>query len=117
MIFNVGWKANESISLFDQQFEIVVKAKAYFEEDGITPEQENAFAKFNDNKMEHLSSVEKLLTDYSDSNAQARFTPKVLLFERDGSYALLLDDVEDEDDGVVVVLSPTEKVMTQDEYL
>jgi hypothetical protein len=46
-----------------------------------------------------------------------RFSPRTLLFGRDGSYALLLDDVVDPDNGLAVCLSPEEKVVTQDEYL
>ena len=40
-----------------------------------------------------------------------------LLFRQDGSYALLLDDAEDEDNDVAVCLAPTAEVMPQEEYL
>ena len=41
----------------------------------------------------------------------------MLLFERDGSYAILFDDKNDEDNGIAVCLVPSERVLTQDEYL
>jgi hypothetical protein len=41
----------------------------------------------------------------------------MLTIKRDGECALLLDDTEDEDNGMAVVLLPEEEAMTQDEYL
>jgi hypothetical protein len=39
------------------------------------------------------------------------------LFQRDGGYALLLDDKSDEDDGIAVCLVPKAEVLSQDAYL
>lgn len=117
MIFNTGWKAATEITLFGKTASITVKAKAYYEKDGITTEQEAAFSDFNDNKVKRLKIVEKLLSDYSVIDTSNRFTPRTLLFDREGGYAILFDDKSDVDNGVVVCLLPTEKVLTQDEYL
>ena len=35
LVFNTGWKAKAEIKLFGTNYNIVVKAKAYFEKDGI----------------------------------------------------------------------------------
>ena len=50
MTFNTGWKATTDIILFGKSISITVKAKAYYEKDGITSEQEAAFSDFSNNK-------------------------------------------------------------------
>ena len=117
MAFNTGWKSSTQIVLFGKLTNIAVKAKAYYEKDGITDKQEIAFSDFNKNKEQRLKSTEKLLSDYVGGNFEGRFFPRTLLFERDGGYAILFDDKEDEDNGVAVCLMPKEMVVSQDEYL
>lgn len=117
LIFNTGFKTKEDITFFNTNYSIVVKAKAYYEKDGITKEQEAAFCCFKTNKDNQLKNIEKLLIDFAGDNAAKRFVPRTLLFLRDGGYALLCDDNEDEDGGVAVCLAPTMEVLSQDEYL
>lgn len=118
LVFNIGWKASADISLLNKDYNVIVKAKAYREQDGITAEQESAFVDFNDNKQARLATADKLLTDYASGNdASKRFVPRTLLFQRNGSYALLLDDSEDEDEGIAVCLAPTATIVSQSEYL
>lgn len=117
MTFHVGWKVNSNIVLFGKEYCIIVKAKAYREEDGITAEQDQALSDFAAQKDTILKTAEKLLDNVRDGDGAASFTPRTLLFERDGSYALLCDDCMDEDDGVAVCLSPKQIVVSQDEYL
>lgn len=114
--FQVGWKAKRSIKLFGKEYPVNLKIQAYFEEDGITPEQEAAYASFLEAEAERLQAAEKLLTAYSDL-AQTRFVPKTFLVNRDGSYALLLDDPDDPDEGIAVCLAPVEEIVSQDDYL
>lgn len=117
MVFNTGWKATTDVMLFGKLTNIIVKAKAYYENDGITSDQEAAFLDFSNNKEERLKVTEKLIYEYSKVDAGNRFVPRTLLFERNGSYAILFDDKNDEDNGIAVCLYPSEKVLTQDEYL
>lgn len=117
LTFNTGWKTETSITLFDNTYNIVVKAKAYFEKDGVTAEQEKAYFNFNGNRETHLVTVEKLLNQYTNGKAATRFIPRTMLFQRDGGYALLLDDNEDEDAGIAVTFAPKAEVVSQDEYL
>lgn len=117
LTFNIGWKTKTDITLFSKSYNIVVKAKAYFEKDGVTTEQETSYDDFRGNINSHIATVEKLLNEYVSGDADVRFIPRVLLFQRDGEYALLLDDKEDEDGGVAVILAPKQEVVTQDEYL
>lgn len=117
IVFNTGWKTKGNIIFFGENFNITIKAKAYFESDAITTAQEIAFSSFTANKSEQMKIVEKLLIDFAGDNPSKRFVPRTLLFQRDGGYALLLDDKEDEDGGVAVSLVPVEAVLSQDEYL
>ena len=114
--FNTGWKSKKTIRLFDKEYTINLKIQAYFEEDGITEEQENAYSEFCKSEYEKLETVENLLRGYSDS-PQEKFTPKTLLIDRDGSYALLCDDIDNEDEGIAVCLYPQEVIISQDDYL
>lgn len=114
--FNTGWKSKKTIRLFDKEYTINLKIQAYFEEDGITREQENAYSEFCKSENEKLETVENLLRGYSDS-PQEKFTPKTLLIDRDGSYALLCDDIDNEDEGIAVCLYPQEVIISQDDYL
>ena len=116
-VFDTGWKAKTDIGLFGANHMIVVKAASYFEKDKITPEQERAFENYNKNKADILKKAEDLLIGHMGAEASRRLVPKTLLFRRDGSYALLLDDQEDEDKDVAVCLAPTAEVMPQEEYL
>lgn len=117
LVFNAGWKAETEISLFNKNYNVIIKAAAYFERDGITVEQEAAIVDFGDHKKEHLKIAEKLLTDFSEGDASQQFVPRTLLFKRNGNYALLLDDREDEDEGIAVCLHPEVEIVSQDDYL
>lgn len=114
--FNVGWKTTTLITLFSRESQIVVKAKAYRKTDVVTVEQEKSFTDYSKNKSEYRTTIEKMLSDYSDEAAN-RFIPKTLLFERDGAWALLCDDLLDPDGGIAVCLQPDKKIVLQDDYL
>lgn len=117
LTFNTGWKTKTDILLYGTNYNVVVKAKAYHESDGVTAEQESAYADFKGNKDTRLITVEKLLDAFADGNSAKRFIPQTLLFQRNGGYALLLDDKQDEDGGIAVILAPKAEVKSQDEYL
>lgn len=117
LTFNTGWKTKTEITIYGTNYNIVVKAKAYYESDGVTAEQESAYADFKENIGTRLITVEKLLDAFTDGNFANRFTPQTLLIQRNGEYALLLDDRKNEDGGIAVILAPIAEVKSQDEYL
>ncbi len=116
LTFNTGWKTILQIDWFGKSYEIVVKAKAYFEKDGITKEQDESISSFSRDKSEKIKKITTLVSEYSD-NADSRFIPKTLLFLRDGSSALLCDDAENPDEGIAICISPEWKIVSQDDYL
>ena len=115
--FDMGWKTLYDITLFHRQYTITIKARAYFEDDGITDAQITAFSDFKGHQEEKEKRIEDLLVSFEPDSAPDRFKPRTLLFERDGGYALLCDDVCDLDGGIAVTLSPEQCVVSQDDYL
>lgn len=116
MSFDTGWKLKRDITFDGSTYEIVVKCKAYKSGDGITHEQEAAMEKFTREGEKQLAIAAQMLKGkYPD--AGQRFVPTMLLFDRDGEYALLLDDKDAPDEGMCAVLSPRREIISQDEYL
>ena len=114
--FSVGWKAERTISLFAKDFTVKLKIQAYYEEDGITKEQEEAYLVYKEQEADKLHTAEELLRSYADA-PESRFQPHTLLFGRDGSCALLCDDGQEPEEGIAVSLLPEVYVVSQDEYL
>ena len=118
-IFKYGWNVTSIITLWGVQYNIVATAKAYCETDTITQEQKIAYSAFLANQNAEQRSVEVLLESFAEgiTEAKSRFCPTTMLFQRDGSCALLCDDKELPDEGVAVCLSPKKMVISQDAYL
>ena len=115
--FSTGWKAESEVNLFGKTHRIVIKARAYYEADGLTPEQRSAFSDYKYHDSERQKEAEALLSSYAGENCKMRFCPRTLLFERVGEYALLCDDEDHPDGGIAIVLAPEPKVVSQDDYL
>lgn len=116
--YDVGWKSNGQITLFDKDYTVVVKFKAYYEEDKVTKKQKQAYSDFCKNEKELLAITEDQLRKFSkDIEDLTQFVPRTMLFQRDGEYALLFDDKNDVDGGIAVILKPKQAIMLQDEYL
>ena len=113
MIFNIGWKTNDTITLFGKSYNIEVKLKA-FNGQAITEQQIKMCENFCENRLLMLQKIENLIKAYGDIN---RFVPTVLLFQRNGDYALLFDDKQNIDEGIAVCLAPKEEILMLDQYL
>lgn len=115
-VFHTGWKKQGNIKLFDKKYAITIKLQAYFEKDGITDEQKNAYLTYKKNETNIWKIIEQLVFDFN-TDGFSRFIPSTFLFGRDGSYALLCDDNIDLDQGIAVCIEPLRKIISQDEYL
>lgn len=116
LTYNTGWKTSLTVTIFGKRYNIIVKAKAYFEEDGITEAQKKSITVFSTNMETILKKVMTQLENY-DANCKKRFAPRMLLFKRDGSSALLFDDSEYPDEGIAACFFPDYCIISQDEYL
>ena len=114
--FNTGWNKKDIISIWGKTSDILVTAVAYYERESITEAQQLAYRSFSQNKSILGKKIEQLLSNYMDE-PEKHLKPRFLVFEKDGRYALLLDDDTDTDNGVAVQLAPFTKVTSQDAYL
>ena len=122
MVFQHGWQGKTEVVLWGKSYKIILDAAAYTKTEAISAEQEEAYAKFKKSISEKQKLIESLLMDYFDNELDEqemiqRLIPTSLVIEREGETALLLSDNKDPDNGLAVVLSPDEEVMTQDEFL
>lgn len=115
--FQIGFKTQITISLFNNTFSVILNAMAYYEKDGVTDQQLEAIRALSKNLENTMHNAETQLTNYVGLQAAQRFTPRTLLVQRDGETALLCDDINDEDNGIAIILSPEKRITTQDEYL
>ena len=114
VIFNYGWKTKTEITLWGEIFTIKVVADAYYEHEKITEEQEQLYLAF---KKIPAGKIEALLAQFYEGAPNEFLTPTTLCITREGECALLFDDDNDPDNGMVAKLFPEEEVMTQDEFL
>lgn len=114
--FKYGWKTSRHISFFDNEVDICVTLAAYFEEDGITKEQENAYQNYENEEGVLLKKAEYVLASCCN-NPSERFKARNLLFSRNGDIALLCDDEENPDEGIAITLMPNISIISQDDYL
>lgn len=116
MFFDYGWKTKKEIILFNTKYTTIIHVHAYYEQDGITEQQEIAYLDYCKDEEKILKEAERLIKKYSD-DVEGRFIPVALFIDRDGSYALLCDDSDEPDEGIAVCLSPDSKIMLQSDFL
>ena len=114
--FKTGWKLKDYISYFGEKKDITVTAESYSESELITNEQENSFVLYKNDNAKIIVELEKCLKNY-EKNAEKRFLPTELIFDRKGNCALLLDDKNNPDEGIAVTIMPKMTILSQDEYL
>ena len=132
IVFDYGWKVKEplKIELFGKDYSVDIAAKAYYETEKITDEQETAFIELKKILEKRLKEAEKEIKEFyeegcaeyyegefSKEELSEELTPKELLIQKDGECALLITQESDLDNGLAVLLFPEVEVQTQDEYL
>lgn len=115
--FEYGFRTIVELEFFQEKQYLPVLFWAYNEEEGLTPEQEEAFENFLEHRSQKVTEAENLLKDFDEKHYLTRFTATSLLIQKDGCYAILCNDVEFPDDGIAIQLSPSKCVISQDEYL
>ena len=117
--FDTGWKISISISLFEKDYKITILAEAYNKSEKATEAQIKSYNDFIKKQSNILPKIEKLLVYEANSidNAKKRFSPKMIYINQNGNYAMIFDDKENKEDGIVVTIKPSIKVTTTDQYL
>ena len=117
--FNFGWEKRGSVILFNRPYSVVIRIKSFRETDLITVAQEEGYHLYRQNEKKYCAKIEQALIEYCEDADQAkeRFIPSTLIFQRDGSFALMIDDDNDVENGLVFTLSPVFSLQTTDEYL
>ena len=113
--FDHGWVAKRQIRLFNRIYDIDYFL-AYESEKEILPVQEKAWTAYTEHETDNLRCFEELMSEYS-SDAETRFVPASLYFDREGGCALLCDDADDLDEGIAVCIMPEKCIVDQSDYL
>lgn len=116
MNFSIGWKTKREIQLFGKTYNITVTIQASNPEQAFPEIQKQAFLAYTEHEKDNLCDIEKMMIEYCDY-AESRFSPRTLLFKKNGMCSLLCDDEEDPDDGIAVCVFPQKYLMSQDEFL
>lgn len=116
MKFDMGFKKQDVLLFCGKEKNIVVKAKAYYEQDGITDAQKAAIDKYKREKSKISNDITDLM-EKSYRNDKERFVPKTILVGREGELALLCSDNKNPDEGIAICVYPKLEIVSQDDYL
>lgn len=116
MKFDMGFKKQDVLLFCGKEKNIVVKAKAYYEQDGITDAQKAAIDKYKQEKSKISNDITDLI-EKSYRNDKERFVPKTILVGREGELALLCSDNKNPDEGIAICVYPKLEIVSQDDYL
>lgn len=135
MSYKHRWYKQQSISMFGEDWNITVAAKAYLGKP-ITEEQRKAYATFCKNEKDMVDTIGEQLKSYVNENLitlaeywlgartivnvtdlAQMVIPKTLLFKQDGTTLFLFDCVWDIESGIAVELAPNVAVGSQDIFL
>ena len=114
--FNMGWETCLSFIFLGHEYQITVSADSFYENDLITEAQENAYLDFLRNRDEWIKRSEEALMSYNE-NAESKYKPVLLKINRDGTMAMLFDDIENIEEGIAICLTPKIEVIPVDAYL
>ena len=115
--FDFGYYTKLEVNLFSQSQIVPVDFSAYYENDGITEQQESVYSQFLEEKDKQIEKLKSLLIAEFGIESKQRFSLSELYIERTGELAFLFDDSENPDEGIVVQLLPKVLITSQSVYL
>ncbi len=135
MEYDFQWEKTEKISIFKKEYDIIISAEAYSEEN-ISKKQEESYLKFKENEKFHMETIENKLKEYINENLEDLATywidarkivnssdltkvvePKSILFQQDGTILFLAECEWDIENGIAVKLYPEVEVGPQDIFI
>lgn len=116
--FDYGWRKELNINFKQKETTIEVILDAY-EGEKITSEQEHSFQQYLSHQDKYHQRAIQLVNNYIRENhiEDTGINIKSLYIHRNGEFAFLADCDWDIENGIAIVLSPSEKVTTQDNFL
>ena len=135
MEYDFQWEKTEKISIFKKEYDIIISAEAYSEEN-ISKKQEESYLKFKENEKFYMETIENKLKEYINENLEDLATywidarkivnssdltkvvePKSILFQQDGTILFLAECEWDIENGIAVKLYPEVEVVPQDIFI
>ena len=118
LVFDYGWVKSIHFHFKKQEITLPCVFSASKNED-LSLEQHQAYVLFQEQQAHFEERTQILLREYLVANEiqSSECIPTKILFQRDGSFGILLDCDWDEEHGIVVILNPTEEVGMQDIFL
>ena len=135
MEYDFQWEKTEKISIFKKEYDIIISAEAYSEEN-ISKKQEESYLKFKENEKFYMETIENKLKEYINENLEDLATywigarkivnssdltkvvePKSILFQQDGTILFLAECEWDIENGIAVKLYPEVEVGPQDIFI
>ena len=135
MEYDFQWEKTEKINIFKKEYDIIISAEAYSEEN-ISKKQEESYLKFKENEKFHMETIENKLKEYINENLEDLATywigarkivnssdltkvvePKSILFQQDGTILFLAECEWDIENGIAVKLYPEVEVGPQDIFI
>ena len=135
MEYDFQWEKTEKINIFKKEYDIIISAEAYSEEN-ISKKQEESYLKFKENEKFYMETIENKLKEYINENLEDLATywvgarkiintsdltkvvePKSILFQQDGTILFLAECEWDIENGIAVKLYPEVEVGPQDIFI
>ena len=135
MEYDFQWEKTEKISIFKKEYDIIISAESYSEEN-ISKKQEESYLKFKENEKFYMETIENKLKEYINENLEDLVTywvgarkiintsdlakvvePKSILFQQDGTILFLAECEWDIENGIAVKLYPEIEVGPQDIFI
>ena len=115
LVFDYGWVKSIYFNFIKQEVKLPCVFSASKNE-GLSIKQYQAYILFQEQQTHFEGRVQILLHEYLVANEiqYPEYVPTKILFQRDGSFGILLDCNWDVEHGAVIVLNPTEEVGVQD---
>lgn len=118
-VFNYSWEVASTLYFFNKLYEIIVSADAYYDTEKITLAQIKSYKDYLMHEKQIVSKVEKFLVKEigCKGDGVGKYVPKMLKIQKNGDLALLFDDVNDLENGIVVCITPRLQLMSIDQFL
>lgn len=116
MEYDYGWRKNEIITIFNEDFEIEVVASA-FSEKPISDIQREKYKRFQDDYTEIAQKIENVIEEYKKQYGLDTITLKTLIIQQSGEVGILCDSSIAIEEGLLIRVYPIVEIDSPDNFL